>query len=62
MDKSKNQKKGMYVHRLQNSVAAKDLHMRHRDTDEKEIFLKIKQANIYIKLSKYPAKQETEME
>ena len=58
MDKSKNQKKrGMHVHRLPNSLAAKDLHMRHRDTivsltqntkhlSRKEIFLKIKQANI----------------
>ena len=47
----------MYVHRLPNSVAAKDLHMRHSDTIvsltqntkhllRKETFLKIKQANI----------------
>ena len=47
----------MYEHRLQHSVTAKDLHMRHRDTIVslpqnrkqllgKEIFLKIRQANI----------------
>ena len=46
----------MYEHRLQHSVTAKDLHMRHRDTSwktgnrkqllGKEIFLKIRQANI----------------
>ena len=47
----------MYEHRLQHSVTAKDLQMRHRDTIVsltqnrkqllgKEIFLKIRQANI----------------
>ena len=47
----------MYEHHLQHSVAVKDLHMRQRDTIvsltqtrkqllRKEIFLKIRQANI----------------
>ena len=63
----------MYEHRLQHSVTAKDLHMRHRDTIVsltqnrkqllgKEIFLKIRQANILLKLSKCPAKKGTKME